>query len=423
MIQDKGKTFAAQLRRGAIVATAIAGVFISITTSHAQWAQWGGPNRNFTSAATGLASKWSEEGPKRIWSRSLGEGYSSIAVDNGRLYTMYRDGTDEIVIALNASDGKTAWEFKYAAPMLKGIETRFGKGPRATPLVHGGRVYTLGMTGHLHCIDLTTGKPVWSHNLVEKFGAKSPNFGFSSSPIVYGDTLVIAAGGSKCGIMSLDLVTGSVRWKRHNFVDSYSSPIVINVDGADQIALLAEDKIVGIEPKSGDLLWEHKHENQWKTNILTPIFGEDGILFVSSGGEAGSRGLKIARIDGKYVVEEVWATKKMTLGQSNAIRVGEYIYGCSGSDAGHFMTAMHVPTGKIAWRERGFKKLTMLHADGKFIMLDEDGVLSLATATPEGIEVHSKVELLKKSAWTIPAIDGKRLYIRDHETIMALDLG
>jgi outer membrane protein assembly factor BamB len=275
----------------------------------------------------------------------------------------------------------------------------------------------------LHCTDAKAGKSVWSHNLVKDYKVKPPTFGFSSSPIAHGDALIVPAGGAGTGLMAFDLASGSPRWKRHDFVELYSSPIIIHVGGADQIAMLAEDRVTGIDPASGDLLWEHKHENQWKTNILTPIWGDDGILYISSGGEAGSRGLKIVRNEGQYAAEEVWATKKMALGQSNAIRSGSHIYGCSGSDAGHFMIALDVRSGEIAWRERGFKKLTMIHADGKFIMLDENGVLSLATASPKGIEVKSKVELLKEKAWTIPAIDGKKLYLRDQEVIMALDLG
>ena len=135
----------------------------------AQWPGWGGPDRNFTSSAKGLSSTWPKDGPKQIWKRDLGDGYSSIAADDGRLYTMYRKDGNEIVVALNAKTGETLWEHVYAAKMIEAVSTKFGEGPQATPLVEGGRVYTLGKTGRLECVNAKTGKPIWSHDLVEEY--------------------------------------------------------------------------------------------------------------------------------------------------------------------------------------------------------------------------------------------------------------
>ncbi len=419
------------------------GVALLTTSAFAQWPQWGGANRDFMADAKDLASAWPESGPKRLWTKDLGAGYSSIAFVDGRLYTMCCRGDDEVVVSLDAKSGETVWENKYAAPLPEGMDPQFGRGPRSTPLVVGGRVYTLGVGGRLQCLDQKTGAVIWAHDLVSEAGAKSPDFGFASSPLAYKNSLIAVVGGPGCGVMSFDLASGSVLWRKHDFVNTYSSPITIAVDGKDEIVLLVDREVVGFDPTSGDIEWRFPHVNEWKTNIATPLWGNDHILTISSGGDAGTRGLKITRKDGKFAVEEVWSTRKMQIGQSSAVRVGDYIYGCSGSESVFFVTAVNATNGQVAWRERGFGKSNLLYGDGKLILLDEDGTLALATATPEALKVQSKVNLLKKSArvgrgqvgpqpgdpeepgswWTTPTLVGQRLFVRDNETIMALDLG
>lgn len=431
-----------------LIVIAIGGL-LTTSAAQAQWPQWGGPKRDFTSEAKDLAAQWPETGPKKIWSRGLGEGYSSIVVDGGKLYTMYRKGSgippvagdgpnpeapkpdpesdNEIVVALDAATGKTLWEYKYLAPVPNGMDPQFGKGPNATPVVHDGRIYTLGVSGVLNCLDTSNGSLLWSHDLLKEYNAATPGFGFSSSPLVYKDTLIVAAGGTGTGLMAFKLSDGSVAWKKYDFGgqekgDIYSSPILINVGGEEQMVLVSGKEVMGINPKTGDQLWGHPLANQWNTNICTPIWGDDGILYVSSGGEAGSKGLKITKDGANTKVEEVWATRKMAVGQGTCVRKDGVVYGSSG-DGPAFITAINVADGKLGWRERGFGKATLVSADGKLIILDEDGNLALATPTSEALTVHSKVQLLKKPAWTAPTIVGRTLYVRDKESIMALDLG
>ncbi len=388
----------------------------------AQWPQWGGKNRDFASDAKELAASWPEAGPPRLWTRQLGPGYSSIIADADRLYTIYRSGDDEVVVALDAKTGTTVWETKYAAPIPQGMDPQFGKGPNATPLLHDGRLYTFGVAGKLQALDPKTGAKIWSHDLIQEFEAKTPEFGFSSSPVVYKNSLLVPGGGPGVGLLSFDLATGALQWKRHDFANLYSSPIVIQVDGEDEVVLMTGTHVVGLDPASGDIDWELPFETQYKTNILTPVWGKDKILFISSVPEVGSRGLRLAKKDGKIGVAQAWETRKMQIGQGNAVRAGDHIYGSSGDDV-FFMTAIDAGTGNVAWRERGFGKANVLYGDGKLIILDENGTLALAKASPEKFEVLSKVSLLKKPAWTPPTLTGKKLFIRDTETIMALDLG
>lgn len=413
---------AKNFRRSAAGMLACYVVVVHAAPALAQWPGWGGAKRDFKCDATGLATKWPADGPRKIWSRDFGAGYSAIAADANKLYTMYRKDDNEVLVALDPATGKTLWEQSYSAPLPEGMDPQFGKGPNATPQIHEGKIYTLGVGGILQCFDQATGKPVWSHDLIKEFGVKSPHFGFSSSPVIYKDSLITAAGGKGTGVMAFDRNSGSLLWKANEFENVYSSPIVIKVDGQEQVVLLADTQVVGINPANGEQLWSHPHQNQWKTNISTPVWGEDNLLYVSSGGEAGSKGLRLSVKDGKTQVEEVWTTRKMAVGQGNVIRVGDMVYGVSG-DAPAFFACAEVKSGDVKIRERGFGKAMMLHADGKFIVLDEDGNLSLVAAGPDGVKVESKVQMLKKPAWTVPTLIGKTLYVRDTEKLMALDLG
>jgi len=390
----------------------------------AQWPGWGGPDRNFTSSVKGLSSTWPKDGPKQLWKRDLGVGYSSIAADDGRLYTMYRKDGNEIVVALDAKTGKTLWEHMYPAKMIEAVSTKFGEGPQSTPLVEGGRVYTLGKTGRLECVDAKTGKPIWSHDLVEEYGVKPPEFGFASSPIAYKNSLITVGGGKGYGMLAFDLETGSPLWHKNDFENTYSSPIIINVGGQDQAVVLVDREVVGVSAATGELQWRHPHENQWKTNIGTPLYGSDGLLYVKSGGEAGSRALRLTRKGEKTEVKEIWADKKLGSGQGNVVRIGDHYYGSFGENKAPYMAAINAKTGETVWKERGHVKATMIHADGKLIMLDEKGTLSLAKVGPKGIEIMSKVDkLLEEKAWTVPTLVGKTLYLRDGKSILALDLG
>jgi outer membrane protein assembly factor BamB len=398
--------------------------FVPTTTAMAQdWAQWGGPNRNFKSDTKGLATTWPATGPRRVWQRELGEGYSAIAVEHGTLFTMYRKGDNEVAISLDAATGKTLWEYSYAAPFSPEYDMSMGTGPHATPLVSGNLVFTSGSTGKLHCIDKKTGKVLWSHDLITEFHGTVRVNGYSCSPIAYKDKIVMMVGGPSSSLIAFNIKDGSVIWKKHDFKNSTSSPIIINVDGQDQLVAFMYGEIVGVDPNSGNLLWSYPHPAEFGLNTSTPVWGPDNLLFMSSGYGGGSRVLKLSRAGDKTTVEEVWANSLMRIHFSNAIRVGDLIYGSSGDFGPAPFTAVNVKTGNVVWRHRGFPRASFLFADGRFIILDEDGNLLLATATPEGLTVASRVELLGNQSWTVPSLSGTRLYLRDRKNILALELG
>jgi outer membrane protein assembly factor BamB len=398
----------------------------------ASWPQWGGPNRNFMTDSRGLASKWPASGPKKLWSRALGEGHSSIAADGGRLYTMYRPlgmlamvrrSQEEVVAALDAATGATIWEHRYPSS-TSGIDFSEGAGPHATPLITADRVFAAGSRKELFALDKANGQMVWSHDLIKEFGAPGPDRGYSCSPLLYNGTIIVSVGGPGQTLAAFNEKTGALVWKAGDFKTSPASPIVIDVDGQKQLLYFGGDEIVGVDPSNGRTLWTHPHKTDWGLNISTPIWSPaDHLLFVSSAYGTGSRAIELHHASGKTTPTEKWFSGRMRIHIGTAIRVGNYVYGSSGDFGPAFITAIDVSSGKIAWQDRSFSRAQLLYADGKLVILDEDGNLGLATVTPEGLQVLAKAPVLDNLAWTPPTLVGTRLFARDRKNIAAFELG
>jgi outer membrane protein assembly factor BamB len=387
-----------------------------------RWAQWGGPGQQFIAPAFDLANQWPDKGPRQIWKRELGGGYSAILADGGRLYTMYRHYDNEIIIAMDAGSGETIWEHAYASPVHEKHAVMFGTGPRGTPLLRDGRIYAIGVSGKMHCLDASDGSVIWKHDLWKEFDATFLMHGYASSPIAYKDTIITTVGGEGHALVAFDANDGHIVWKSLDFGNSYSTPKLVTLDGRDHLLCFMGTEIIGVDPNNGKLEWQQAHENQWKQNVCMPVLGDDNYVLFSSP-EVGSRGVRLRRNGDKVEVEDVWSARKIQFYHTTVVRIGDYIYGSSGTRTPCFFSAINIKTGEIAWRERGFAKATCVYADGKFIILDEDGNLAIATATPESFTVHSKIPLLEKVSWTVPTIVDQTLFVRDQKHIMALDLG
>ena len=178
----------------------------------AQWDQWGGPQRDFVVKSGKLSTNWPEAGPKTVWERKLPGGYSCLLSHGGRLFTMTREGDEEVVLSLNPADGKTIWEHRYRAVIPEEVELRFGKGPNATPLIVGDKMITIGMTGHLACLSLKDGSLIWSKEVISDLGGNMPHFGYSSSPVAFGDNVIVPVGGEGKGLMAFKVADGKKVW-------------------------------------------------------------------------------------------------------------------------------------------------------------------------------------------------------------------
>ena len=388
---------------------------------YSQWLQWGGPNRNFKVDSAQLKTAWTEGEPEQLWKRQLGEGHSAICVDQGTLYTMFRRGDEDVVTALNADTGTTLWEYAYTSLLWKEFSKQYGPGPHATPLIVGDYIYAIGFRTELTCLDKKNGQKVWSHNLWDEYNAKPGDRGYASSPMAYKDLLIVLAGGKGHGAMAFNLEDGQLVWKSQDFINSYSSPIIINVDGQDQLIVFVEKKVAALDPNTGDLLWQHAHNTQHQIHASTPIWGKDNILFISSAYDAGSRALHLSLQNGKTVVKELWYNEKVRVQHGSAVRIGETIYASSGHGPA-FLTAVTVKTGEITTQQRGFGKANLMMAGNQMIILDEAGQLAIVNANPNSFEVLVQAQVLTSRSWTVPTLSGTKLYLRDMKEILALDL-
>ncbi len=393
------------------------------------WPQWGGPHGDFKADATGLADKWPEGGPNRLWSRDLGDGYSSIAHDGTRLYTMYRptdeerNKTEEIVVALDPQTGETIWEFKYEAPFVEGMDASFGRGPHSTPLIVGERLFAVGATVKLHCLNKDSGSPLWAKDLRKDFSASHLMYGYGASALAYKDTIILPVGGEGQALIAFNQSDGSAAWKSQDFGPTYASPFVIRTGSVDQLVQFGPAEVAGLDPANGQLHWRIEHATEFGANISTPVWGNDGRLFISSAYGLGSRGIQLSLDGGKPVATELWHNQTMKIHHGNAVRVGNFIYGSSGDFGPVFYAAVDVESGELAWKSRDIGKAMSIYADGKMFILNEEGKLFLAKVSPAELKVISEVQLFNDRSWTAPTLVGKRLFVRDRHKIMALDVG
>ncbi|MCB9850367.1 MAG: PQQ-like beta-propeller repeat protein [Phycisphaerales bacterium] len=393
------------------------------------WPQWGGAHGDFKADTTGLADKWPDGGPKTLWRRDLGDGYSSIIDDGDRLYTMYRptdpekNKSEEHIVALDAKTGETVWDISYDAPYDEGMDAQFGHGPHSTPVIVGDRLFAVGSMVNLHCVDKNTGKVIWERNLHKDYEASTMQYGYGASPLAYKDLIILPVGGKGQAVVAFKQSDGSEAWKNQDFGPTHASVGVAKAGDKEELILFSSAEVAGLNPENGDLYWRVEQPTQWGANISTPVLGDDGILFISSAYGMGSRGVQLSVEDGKPAANELWYNNKMRVHHGNAVRVGGFVYGASGDFGPVFYAAVDVKTGELAWRSRDIGKSTTIAADGKLIILNEDGKLFLAKASPAELDILSSAELGDGRTWTAPTLVGKTLFVRDRKQIMALDLG
>jgi outer membrane protein assembly factor BamB len=387
------------------------------------WTQWGGPNRNFQTDATGIKDTWPASGPRVMWKRALGEGYSSPIVEGNSLFTMYGKSGQDFVLAANAETGATIWEQSAAMTFQSDAAQEMGNGPYATPLMVGDRLFTTGVAGRLQCLDKSSGKVLWTQQLWSDLRGSRLMYGYASSPIAFRDTIVVPVGGAGRALMAFNQADGKVAWAKNDFGNVYSSPILIDVGGLEQLAIVLDGAVVAVNPHNGDLQWQIPFKADYSIAVATPVYGSDNLMFVSSEYNAGSKVISLERAGQQTTATELWSSNRLRLHHGNAMRIGPAIYFSSGGKGSQaILSSVDARSGKIYWQERSIEKATFVWADNKLITLDQDGNLMIAYPSTEGFKIAAKAPVLTNLSWTPPTLVGTRLYIRDRRSMMALDL-
>ncbi len=412
------------------------------------WPQWGGPSRDFSVKSDKLADTWPEDGPPKLWSRPLGDGYSSIVSDGDLIFTMYRpDRTSEqeVIIAMKATTGKTVWEDRFESKLTQPV-SRHGHGPNSTPLIVGDRLYAIGINAVVRCLDKTTGKLLWTRDLRTDFG--SPllgGWGYCTSPIAYKNTLIIPLGywrdmspvnvasddgpapppggdahdGRDRSVIALSLADGELAWRGNEYVVNQSSPTLINHGGQDQLILLMNDGVAAIDPSSGKELWRLDFEKS-ALQCVTPMWNGDDLLLFAADGGPGGRAVRLVRENGKTVPHEAWSNRKMATRFYMGVHSDNGVY-MPGNQRRFY--GYDLRSGKRLWAERGFESASCVLADGKVFILDQNGKLTLATPSMEELTIHAQCQVAERRSITSPTLVGRTLFIRDRKNIMAFDVG
>ena len=369
------------------------------------WPVWRGSQGDGRSRETDWNPQWPVDGPKRLWAASLGIGFSSISISDGRAYTMGHLDDKDTVWCFNSETGDVIWKYSYPCKLVDNLHDG---GPACTPTVDGDRVYTLSKEGHLFSFRASDGELVWQAHLQELLDVKMPDWGFSCSPFVLGEKLLIEAGRT----CALDKETGELIWKTKEYRPGYGSPVLFEPEGSEPlVAVLNNDYLMVVNLATGKELDKLKWETNFATSACTPT-AKDDTLFISTGYGKGC--LLAALINGK--LEKVYEHRKLRAHMANAVLVGKTLYcidGQSHQASRCALVCMDFATGDVHWQERGFGCGTVLAAGDTLIVLSDDGELATAKATTEGYEQISCAKVLDGTCWTPPALARGRIYCRN----------
>jgi len=387
--------------------------FAGYATNATDWPQWRGPNRDGISTEKGWLSIWPEEGPEVLWKISVGTGYSAVSVSGGRVYTMGNSEKTDTVYCLDANTGDEIWKYSYPC------EAKGGGHPGAgsTPTVDGKTVYTLSRDGDLFCLDADSGKVIWSKALQKDFNLKVPSWGFTCSPLVLDNLLILNVGPT----LAMNKATGELVRQSTDYGASYSSPIAFNLGSLRCLAVFPGLGLVVLNAENGQELGQLPWKPNPSGNIPTPIASGDKV-FISSGHNTGCALIQVS----KDKLSVIWQNKNMSNHLSSCVLWKGHLYGIDGTahvEKVLSLVCLDFETGTVKWKHQGSRMVSLMLADGKLIIMGDKGDLVIAEASPDGFKEISHAKVLSGLCWTVPVLSGGKIYCRNHEgDLVCLDV-
>jgi outer membrane protein assembly factor BamB len=383
------------------------------------WPQILGPHRNGVYTGPAIIASFPRSGPPQVWRREVGAGFAGPAVVGDRLILFHRVNNRETVEAMDANTGKSIWVFDYATSYRD--DFGFDEGPRAVPVIAGGRVFTHGADGWLHAIDFSTGKMLWSSDTRRVFNAPKGYFGVASSPLVDGDRVLVNVGGKAGGIVAFDTATGTTLWTATSDEPSYSAPIVADINGQHTAVFFTRTGLVAVDPSNGKVLYQYRWRARMaaSVNAATPIVSGDRI-FLSAQYGTGAVLLQVA----DNAVKPLWSgDESMSNHYSTSVLKDGYLYGFNGrQEFGQSLRCVELATGKVMWNVDGFGAGTLLLAGDTLVITRESGELALAPASPKAFRFNARAQLVKGVVRAYPALANGRYYLRNERELAAFDL-
>jgi outer membrane protein assembly factor BamB len=378
----------------------------------AAWPGFRGPRRDGVIRGVRIQTDWGASPPVALWRRPVGPGWSSFGVRNGLLYTQEQRGPDEVVACYRLATGEPVWTHRDAARFY---ESNGGPGPRGTPTLSNGRVYTLGATGILNALNAADGAVVWSRDATLDSGMKAPQWGFASSPLVVDDLVIVYAG----KLVASDVVTGQPRWLSPEGGVSYSSPQLITIGGVDQVLMLSSAGATSVAPADGSLLWKH----QWGHSIVQPAQTADGDILIGAVGASsgiGMRRISVARGPGGWTVEERWTSSGLKPYFNDFVIHNGHVFGFDGS----ILACIDLRDGSRKWKggRYGNGQLVLLPDQDLLLVLSEEGELALVRASPDQFTELAHFPAIEGKTWNHPVLVGDVLLVRNGQEMAAFRL-
>jgi outer membrane protein assembly factor BamB len=381
------------------------------------WTQWRGANRDGRITSFSAPKVWPEQ-LKMKWKVDVGFGHSSPLVVGKKVFLQSRQGEEEVTSCFDLDTGKLLWKDGYTAPyQMNPAALGHGKGPKSTPVIAGGKLYTLGITGILSCYDTATGKMLWRKEFSKRFKSNSPDFGTAMSPVVDKGLVIAHVGGSDSGaLIAFDAETGTEKWSWKNDGPGYASPIVVELAGTRQVVTQSQQNIIGINLANGELLWQIPFTTEYVQNIVTPILYKETLIF--SGLDKGTFAVKLTKSNGKLKLETVWTNKEVSMYMNSPVLSGDYLYGMSHKKKGQFF-CMDAKTGATLWTSNGREgdNAAILNTDSLLFLLDDGADLTIASADAKKYEVLKKYSVAQSATWAHPAVIGKQILIKDYSSL------
>lgn len=389
------------------------------------WPQFRGPDRTGISRETGLLKQWPAGGPSQVWKATgIGTGNGAPSVADGRIFGMSYRGQDECVWALNEANGKRVWNLRIAAANFN-IGPQAQDGPGCTPTVVGDRLYAIGASGDVVCLQVSDGKLLWQKNLVRDFGGAVPQWGYAESPLVDGNKVIITPGGTDATLVALDRMTGAVIWKGKVPAGdgaAYSSAIAAQVAGKRQYIQFLAHGVVGMAAEDGRFLWRFDAPaNNFGINCSAPIVVDDQIFAASSYNTGGGMAKVASGPGGGMTATQVYFTRNMRNHHGGMVVLNGYLYGFDESN----LTCLDFKTGAVKWSDRSVGKGSVTYADGHLYARSERGPVALVEVNPERYVENGRFDQPDRSGkttWPYPVIADGRLYLRDHDTLFCYNV-
>jgi outer membrane protein assembly factor BamB len=377
--------------------------------------QFYGPGRRASLPGPALDPDWSRRPPRELWRRTVGEGWASLAVVGQAAVTHEQRGEDEVVARYDLGTGRQVWIHAHHAPFNTTVG---GSGPRTTPSIDDGRVYVLGATGVLSCLDLEDGRRLWSRNVLRDHGAGQPDWGMASSPLVAGELVMVQLGNRGNGLAAYDRTTGEPAWRVGHDSGTYTSPLLATVAGLEQVLVVYHTFVIGHDPVTGEILWQHEWPNPGGERVTMPLVIGDDRLLVSAGYGVGSRMLRLARTEAGLEAELVWESRRLKSKFAPMVFHEGVVYGL---DDG-VLVALDPETGERLWKRGRYGHGQLIRVGNVLLVQAENGDVVLVAARPDEHRRLASLSALPGKTWNPPALSGQVLLVRNDREAAAFEL-